>query len=66
MQSAMNALNPVKSIGAQFKDAMRAHGVSREDEIADRSAEVLRMVGIDPVHLRATRTSSPAACGSAP
>ena len=27
MQSAMNALNPVKSIGAQFKDAMRAHGV---------------------------------------
>ena len=26
MQSAMNALNPVKSIGAQFKDAMRAHG----------------------------------------
>jgi peptide/nickel transport system ATP-binding protein len=26
MQSAMNALNPVKTIGAQFKDAMRAHG----------------------------------------
>ena len=25
MQSAMNALNPVKTIGAQFKDAMRAH-----------------------------------------
>jgi peptide/nickel transport system ATP-binding protein len=51
MQSAMNALNPVKSIGAQFKDAMRAHGVRRGDEIAARSAEVLRMVGIDPVHL---------------
>src|SRR5579864_7521475 len=51
MQSAMNALNPVKSIGAQFKDAMRAHGVKRGDEIAARSAEVLRMVGIDPVHL---------------
>src|SRR5215469_17381765 len=28
MQSAMNALNPVKSIGAQFKDAMRAHGTT--------------------------------------
>jgi peptide/nickel transport system ATP-binding protein len=27
MQSAMNALNPVKSIGAQFADAMQAHGV---------------------------------------
>ncbi len=52
MQSAMNALNPVKTIGAQFKDAMRAHGVRSGDEIAARSAEVLRMVGIDPVHLR--------------
>jgi peptide/nickel transport system ATP-binding protein len=52
MQSAMNALNPVKSIGAQFADAMRAHGVSSKEQIADRSAEVLRMVGIDPTHLR--------------
>jgi peptide/nickel transport system ATP-binding protein len=52
MQSAMNALNPVKSIGAQFRDAMRAHGTAARSEIADRSAEVLRMVGIDPVHLK--------------
>jgi len=52
MQSAMNALNPVKSIGAQFKDAMRAHGTSSMEEIEARSAEVLRMVGIDPVHLK--------------
>jgi peptide/nickel transport system ATP-binding protein len=52
MQSAMNALNPVKSIGAQFKDAMRAHGVTSAAEIADRSAEVMRMVGIDPLHLK--------------
>jgi peptide/nickel transport system ATP-binding protein len=52
MQSAMNALNPVKSIGSQFKDAMRAHGVTSKAEIAERSAEVLRMVGIDPVHLK--------------
>jgi peptide/nickel transport system ATP-binding protein len=52
MQSAMNALNPVKSIGDQFTDAMRAHGVTSRAEIADRSAEVLKMVGIDPVHLR--------------
>jgi oligopeptide/dipeptide ABC transporter ATP-binding protein len=51
MQSAMNALNPVKSIGAQFADAMRAHGKPSREEIAARSAEVLRMVGIDPVHL---------------
>ena len=26
MQSAMNALNPMKSIGAQFKDTLQAHG----------------------------------------
>ena len=52
MQSAMNALNPVKSIGAQFADAMRAHGVTSKAQIADRSAEVLRMVGIDPIHLK--------------
>src|SRR3989440_2638972 len=52
MQSAMNALNPVKTIGAQFKDAMRAHGVASKGEIAERSAEVLKMVGIDPVHLK--------------
>ncbi len=52
MQSAMNALNPVKSIGAQFKDAMRAHGVTSKQEITDRSAEVLKMVGIDPAHLK--------------
>ncbi len=51
MQSAMNALNPVKSIGAQFKDAMRAHGVTSAHEIAKRSAEVMKMVGIDPIHL---------------
>ena len=64
MQSAMNALNPVKSIGAQFKDALRAHGVRRSDEIAARSAEVLRMVGIDPVHLK--QLSAPALRRHAP
>jgi peptide/nickel transport system ATP-binding protein len=52
MQSAMNALNPVKTIGAQFKDAMRAHGKFTAQDITARSAEVLKMVGIDPVHLR--------------
>jgi peptide/nickel transport system ATP-binding protein len=51
MQSAMNALNPVKSIGAQFKDALKAHGKPTAEQIAARSAEVLKMVGIDPVHL---------------
>jgi peptide/nickel transport system ATP-binding protein len=52
MQSAMNALNPVKSIGSQFADALRAHGVTHKGEIYDLSAAKLRAVGIDPVHLR--------------
>jgi peptide/nickel transport system ATP-binding protein len=52
MQSAMNALNPVTPIARQFADAMRAHGETSKATIAARSAEVLKMVGIDPVHLK--------------
>jgi peptide/nickel transport system ATP-binding protein len=52
MQSAMNALNPVLTIGAQFKDAIDTHSKSSSRETAERSAEVLKLVGIDPVHLR--------------
>jgi peptide/nickel transport system ATP-binding protein len=51
-QSAMNALNPVISIGAQFKDALEAHGRFSKRRIAERSAEVLDLVGIDAVHLK--------------
>ena len=52
MQSAMNALNPVTTIGAQFKDTMVAHRAAAKHEIAERSTEVLELVGIDPIHLR--------------
>jgi len=51
MQSAMNALNPMKDIGAQFKDALQAHGRLSAEEIRKRSKEVLALVGIDAVHL---------------
>jgi peptide/nickel transport system ATP-binding protein len=51
MQSAMNALNPMKSIGAQFKDTIRAHERASADQIRTRSAEVLHLVGIDAAHL---------------
>jgi peptide/nickel transport system ATP-binding protein len=49
MQSAMNALNPVKTIAAQFRDVLRAHGF--EGDIPTRSREVMSLVGVDPVHL---------------
>ncbi|HVP01171.1 MAG TPA: ABC transporter ATP-binding protein [Solirubrobacteraceae bacterium] len=52
MQSAMNALNPMKSIGAQFKDALEAHGDPSAEQIRQRSVEVLGLVGIDAAHLR--------------
>jgi peptide/nickel transport system ATP-binding protein len=52
MQSAMNALNPTLSIGAQLADACRAHTDWDDDKIAHRSAEVLTMVSIDVTHLK--------------
>jgi peptide/nickel transport system ATP-binding protein len=51
MQSAMNALNPMKSIGAQFKDTLHAHGKPSSQEVQERSIEVMNLVGIDPTHL---------------
>src|SRR4051812_43097883 len=52
MQSAMNALNPVKSIGAQFKDALEAHTDVSSKQVLQRSKEVLALVGIDAIHLK--------------
>jgi peptide/nickel transport system ATP-binding protein len=47
MQSAMNALNPVLSIGAQLTDVLQAHqpDLGKADRQA-RAAELLAMVGI--------------------
>ena len=52
MQSAMNALNPMKSIEAQFRDTLEAHARMSARAIRERSAEVLHLVGIDAVHLK--------------
>ena len=51
MQSAMNALNPTLNLEAQFRDTMEAHGTVSSAEIRARSIEVMRLVGIDEVHL---------------
>jgi peptide/nickel transport system ATP-binding protein len=47
LQSSMNALNPVLTIGTQFSDVLRAHrpGMSRAQRRA-RSGGLLEMVGI--------------------
>src|ERR1043166_2738032 len=47
----MNALNPVLTVEAQFRDALKAHSNMSKREIEKRSKEVLRLVSIDPVHL---------------
>src|ERR1700736_5108145 len=51
MQSAMNALNPVMTIGAQLRDAIEAHERMPSQMLRARCEEVMRLVGIDPVHL---------------
>jgi peptide/nickel transport system ATP-binding protein len=52
MQSAMNALNPVMPVQAQLVDAMKAHQKISTRAAVERAAEVLRLVNIDPVHLK--------------
>ena len=52
MQSAMNALNPVMTVGAQLVDAIQAHERMPARVVKERAAEVLRLVGIDPIHQR--------------
>ena len=52
MQSAMNALNPMKTIAAQFKDTLEAHDRVSANQVRERSAEVLSLVGIDAAHLK--------------
>jgi peptide/nickel transport system ATP-binding protein len=50
-QSAMNALNPVISVGEQIIDAMLAHVAISNEEAEHRGRELLAMVGIDPNRL---------------
>ncbi|MFG1945441.1 ABC transporter ATP-binding protein [Nonomuraea sp. NPDC048826] len=49
LQSAMDALNPVARLSAQFADVLRAHGYR---DVGTRTAELLEMVGISPDRAR--------------
>ncbi|MFD0481511.1 ABC transporter ATP-binding protein [Kineococcus sp. GCM10028916] len=52
-QGAMNALNPVRSIGAQLDDTLRAHAPAMDRRARRaRAAQVLERVGVDPGRLR--------------
>jgi peptide/nickel transport system ATP-binding protein len=53
-QSAMNSLNPVTDVRSQLIDTLEAHGrkLSRSD-MAERAAELLRVVGVSPDRARA-------------
>ena len=52
-QSAMNALNPVTSLGRQFDDIFEAHRPAMDRAARHRRArELLEMVGIDPARIR--------------
>ena len=50
-QSAMNALNPVLTIGEQIADVMVAHKAASETTARKRAGELLELVGIDPGRL---------------
>ena len=52
-QSAMNALNPVMTVGAQITDVLRAHRPEMgPDSRKQRAFELLQLVGIAPDRLR--------------
>jgi peptide/nickel transport system ATP-binding protein len=51
-QSAMNALNPVLTVEAQFRDVLVTHTGCSRAQAHDRAAELMRMVDIDPARLR--------------
>jgi peptide/nickel transport system ATP-binding protein len=46
-QSAMNALNPVMTVGAQIADVITAHEKVSPAQALERAAELLQLVGIE-------------------
>jgi peptide/nickel transport system ATP-binding protein len=51
-QNAMNALNPVKTVGDQIIDAMKTHLNISESEARSRVKELFEMVGLDPDRIK--------------
>jgi peptide/nickel transport system ATP-binding protein len=53
LQSALDALSPVLTVGEQLADTLRAHGPVPAARARARAAELLRLVGIDVARLDA-------------
>lgn len=53
LQSAMNNLNPVVTIGSQLTDAILAHEKLSRKEAVDRAKELLKLVNIDENRIKA-------------
>lgn len=51
-QGAMNALNPVLTVGSQIAEAILAHEQVSKEEADRRVGELLEMVGINPARAR--------------
>ncbi|MER6943137.1 ABC transporter ATP-binding protein [Nonomuraea sp. NPDC000554] len=53
LQSAMDALNPVARLSAQFADVLKTHDRKiTKERVAERTSELLGMVGISPDRAR--------------
>jgi ABC-type dipeptide/oligopeptide/nickel transport system ATPase component len=52
-QGAMNALNPVRTVGSQIAEALREHDTVPRDEISDEVLRLLDLVGV--AHSRAAQ-----------
>lgn len=50
-QSAMDALNPVLTVGAQIVDVLQAHLIPDKAEARQRALFLLKLVGIDPMRI---------------
>lgn len=50
-QSAMDALNPVMTVGAQIADVIVSHEKVKNAEALERAAELLKLVGIESARL---------------
>ncbi|MCH2108090.1 MAG: ABC transporter ATP-binding protein [Polyangiaceae bacterium] len=51
-QSAMNALNPVLTVGEQIADVLRTHEGMAPAPALERASELLQLVGIEPSRLK--------------